>query len=167
MNITVVYHKNCTDGTAAAWVADRFLREYCAAKNSEYCLIAADYDSHPVAPVGHTIILLDFSYDLETTRNLMKLNKVIVVDHHASALKKLQPIIDENLAVNRDWTDGYFMDVVKEVPNWRVSTGNSGAVLAWQYFYGYVPEPDLYGYEPVPVCGDGVDLSGHGVCSNE
>lgn len=146
MNITVVYHKNCTDGTAAAWVADRFLREYCAAKNSEYCLVAADYDSHPVAPVGHTIILLDFSYDLETTRNLMKLNKVIVVDHHASALKKLQPIIDENLAVNRDWTDGYFEDITSEVPNWRVSTGNSGAVLAWQYFYGNAPVPELLRY---------------------
>lgn len=102
----VIYHANCTDGFGAAYSAWKLLgdrAEYYAAKHGE----------PPPNVTGKNVVVLDFSYDNFTTKNLMKDAKnLLIIDHHKSAIVELH-----------------------DVTCTRFDMNHSGAMLAWKFFH--------------------------------
>lgn len=93
MKNIVIYHKNCLDGTCAAWVASQYLP-----KDTTY--IAVEYgkplDRQIAFPLpertGQTIniYILDWCPEMPDLDKLCEyFGKVILIDHHESAIKKL------------------------------------------------------------------------------
>lgn len=123
MNTLVIYHKNCYDGFGAAWSAWRSLGE-----SAEY--FAAQYGDEPPDVTGKIVYILDFSYKREQLLTMKSQSeKILVIDHHASAKKDLQGL------------DFCIFDM-----------GHSGAILTWKYFFGdtaprfleYIEDRDLW-----------------------
>lgn len=107
----VIYHGNCADGFGAAWVFKRYGPE-------EYDFYAGVYQTPPPDCTGRDVYLVDFSYKRPVVEEMLKVaNRVVLIDHHKTALEDLQPMIDlgriESLC----------------------SMEHSGAVLAWMYFH--------------------------------
>lgn len=78
-----IYHKDCVDGFAAAWVVrSRF---------PNAIFHSASYgDDVPVIPPGAVVYIVDFSYPMEKLTTLCeRAGAVHVLDHHASAIKRL------------------------------------------------------------------------------
>jgi Exopolyphosphatase-related proteins len=113
----VVYHSPCNDGSGAAvsaWVA---LGETVA-----YEKLAYHKDFNVSAILGKNVIVIDASFKKEELRRLRTLaNKIMVLDHHDSAMKDLAG------------EPGCFFEMK-----------NSGAMLSWHYFNGLgAPAPKL------------------------
>lgn len=102
----VIYHANCTDGFGAAYAAWKLLgdrAEYHAAKHGE----------PPPDVTGKNVVVLDFSYNNATTKQLMKEAKgFLIIDHHKSAIVELH-----------------------DVSCTRFDMNHSGAMLAWKFFH--------------------------------
>lgn len=106
-SIVVLYHAECRDGFAAAWVAWRIFK-----KKAVYIPV---YHNAPIPDgiVGKTVYMLDFCYPMESLCALVKTNKrVIVLDHHITRKKEVLSL-----------KEGVF------------SQKYSGASLAWRYFF--------------------------------
>lgn len=122
--IVIIYHKNCVDGMAAAWVANKFFE-------GDVILIAAEYHKrHELVNVekgtldsrleGADVYVLDFSFERDETLRLQQVaNKVVVLDHHATSCKALEGL-------------------------YTVDTTKCGAVLAWEYFFGSNEMPEAF-----------------------
>lgn len=111
-----LYHRNCFDGTAAAWVV------LCAHPDTE--VVAVDYNDkiYPDVCVGAEVLLVDFCYPEELMRNLIcSAASVTVIDHHATS----EPIV-QRLA---DWTAGAYDFTV------RHDQTMSGALLTYAFLY--------------------------------
>lgn len=113
----VLYHRSCTDGLAAA---------YCAWK-------ALDYDSTVFYPVqyseafpnidikkGDSLYLLDFCYPYDVLVDKVPTGvNVVILDHHKTQEAEWVKIMESQL-----WqTSGAF------------TSSESGAVLAWEWFF--------------------------------
>lgn len=126
-----IFHKNCVDGMASAWVAHKFFE-------GDIVLIAAEYHKRkelisvigegPNGPIyevderllGKDIYITDFSFTREETIELQRVaNKVIVLDHHDTAVRNLQGLYD-------------------------VDTTKCGATLTWEYFFGVKDLPEAF-----------------------
>lgn len=140
MRTIVVYHNNCVDGIAAAWAA----RQYMSVRNISCEYIPADYDSEPVDCTDSVIYLVDFSYPPEVIENLISLknNTVVVIDHHISAINKLQGVI----AKHNIQTDGCINKRIGRSESWLLDTTRSGAVLTFNYFFPDHEVPDILLY---------------------
>lgn len=102
----VIYHAACTDGFGAAYAAWKLLGD-----RAEYH--AAKYGEPPPDVAGKNVVVLDFSYDNKTTKQLMKEAKnFLVIDHHKSAMVELH-----------------------DVSCTRFDMNHSGAMLAWKFFH--------------------------------
>jgi len=102
----VIYHANCTDGFGAAYAAWKLLGD-----RAEYH--AAKYGESPPDVKGKNVVVLDFSYDNQTTKLLMKEAKgFLIIDHHKSAMVELH-----------------------DVSCTRFDMTHSGAMLAWNFFH--------------------------------
>lgn len=114
----VIYHKNCQDGFGAAWAA---WKKFGA--KAEY--FAAAHPSFPPKAIkGREVYMLDFCYSKEGMEYALKnASQVVVIDHHASQ-----------------------RDAVKFSTERVFKMGNSGSVLAWEYFFPgkAVPKMLLY-----------------------
>mgnify|MGYP000729901518 CR=1 FL=1 len=106
--IYVLYHASCMDGAAArtaAWLKFRGSAKYIAVQYRE---------PMPVLEDDSDVYILDFSYSREILEALKaRMNFLIVLDHHKTAMKDLQGL------------DYAIFDMKK-----------SGAMLAWEYFHG-------------------------------
>jgi oligoribonuclease NrnB/cAMP/cGMP phosphodiesterase (DHH superfamily) len=103
-NTIVIYHRACTDGFCAAWVAKKVY--------PKATFIAAYHGD--VAPIvsGKDLIILDFAYPRFLTIELIKKAKsFVLLDHHKTA------------AVNLAGLPGCVFDMNK-----------SGAGICWDYF---------------------------------
>lgn len=91
MNTHVIYHANCKDGLAAAFVAHCSLLEMDRAYNAfpmNYDKVDKIYDI-PMSEEDE-VFILDFSLPNEMVLELCtKVSKVIILDHHKSAIEKL------------------------------------------------------------------------------
>lgn len=121
----VLYHANCYDGFGAAFAAWKKLGD-------EATYIPVSYGKPPPEMPGATkIYILDFSYDVLTTRELAKDAQVIILDHHKTAQENLAIFIqeqDENQD-NNVWVE--------------FNMNKSGALIAWDYFHSGEPVPKL------------------------
>ena len=116
--IIVLYHKSCTDGFGAAWVAWRKL-----GRHAEYIAVKHD-DPYPEIVKGRDTYLLDISYDFKKTKKLIKdVKSLTIIDHHISTEKS-----------------------TKLAGNYLYALDHSGSALAWQYFHPNKKTPTLVKY---------------------
>lgn len=117
----VVYHKNCLDGTCAAYIAHMFFEE---------CNITAEYmpldysereQVFTIPLAGRDVYILDFSFTPEQTlRIAQEASSLIWLDHHQTAIESWNCPTPENAHITLD-------------------IERSGCGLAWDYFF---PEDD-------------------------
>lgn len=121
-NIFVLYHANCMDGLGAkfaAWTLYGKCANYIPVHYNEP--LPQELLDRINEPNDIEVYIVDFSYDRETLDDLnSKVMKLIVLDHHKTALEAL-----------------------RGAPYAIFDMNKSGAVLAWEYFRPGVPVPKL------------------------
>lgn len=117
----VIYHGNCADGFAAAWVC----REHFKASLDEVEFVAGVYQQPPPDVTGLNVYIVDFSYKRDVLAKLLETARsVTIIDHHASAIKDLAGIVHPRLMM-------------------FLGLDNSGSMLTWKYFFGEEFCPEL------------------------
>lgn len=117
--ITVLYHRDCSDGFGAAWAAWRKFGE-----SADYVGMVHDHTDPPKWLTGKRVYLLDWCYTKPRLKKLQRIAKsVTVVDHHVS-----------------------LKDATLSVPDHLYSVDHSGSVLAWMYFHPKRSVPMLLRY---------------------
>jgi len=113
--IIVIYHKNCPDGFGAAWSAWKKFGD-----QAEY--IAVTHPSFPPKNLkGKEVYMLDFCYPAREMQTVLRdAEKLIVLDHHVSQ-----------------------KDAMRFSTDYVFNINNSGAVLAWKYFFPKQKTPKL------------------------
>lgn len=137
----VLFHASCADGFCSAWVTNMRLVHPIVGepKPEDVEFFAVSYgDPHPVKKHYSEIYVLDFSYKQPVLREISSMtDKLVVLDHHESAMKELKDLQLPNTTIQFD------MD-------------KSGAMLTWNYFYpkekapwivSYVQDRDLWKFE--------------------
>lgn len=136
----IIYHKNCNDGFAAAWVAWKFF--------------AGEAEFHPTNYSGpsseipeardRNIFILDFSYSRADLMTLASRNKsVFVLDHHKTAAMDLALLPGcPSIGPYLDHKDkGFNFPLCADF-----DMGRSGAGIAWDYFFPGIERPHLINY---------------------
>ena len=123
-----IYHANCADGFASAWVVHRKL-------GAEVDFYAASYGHAPPDVAGRDVIIVDFSYKRAVLETMaLAARSVLVLDHHKSAAEDLaglpEPIIT-------DWIPD------DNRPLALFDMNRSGAGITWDFFNPGVPRPLL------------------------
>jgi oligoribonuclease NrnB/cAMP/cGMP phosphodiesterase (DHH superfamily) len=115
-----IYHGNCADGFTAAWVVRQ-------AQGAEVEFFAGFYQTTPPDVTGKIVYMVDFSYKKPVMEQLAKQAlKIIHIDHHDTAIKDLEGWCPENFE-----------------KFYSVENTESGAMLAWKYFYPNVAVPEF------------------------
>lgn len=113
----VIYHANCADGFAAAWVAHRHLGD-----GADYQ--PANYGEPPPDVTGRDVYVLDFSYKRPVMLEVVeKAKSVVVLDHHKTAKAELEGL-----------------------PCATFDMEKSGGRLAWEHFFPGKVSPWLVDY---------------------
>lgn len=119
--LIISHGPHCTDGFASSWSAWRKFGD-----QAEY--MSANYGDAPPrgeAVAGRDVYILDFSYPRDVLLAMSRMaNRVVVLDHHASAQKDLGDLTAPNLMIL------FRMDI-------------SGARMAWEYFHPETTPPWL------------------------
>jgi len=123
----VIYHAKCNDGFGAAYSAWKLL-----GNRAEY--FAASHGLPPPDVAGKKVVILDFSYNNETIKNMIEeAEDLWVIDHHKSNMVELHDISNTHFDMNK-----------------------SGAMLAWEFFHPgkespkfiqYIEDRDLWRWE--------------------
>ncbi len=127
----VLYHASCWDGFCCAWLMSK------AFPDAE--LVPVQYGTDPPELNGRDVYIVDFSYKREIMRDIMsRANRVVILDHHATAEKELAGLCDEfcmrpDLIANPPGS---------HLPYIRFDMDKSGARLTWEYLYGFKMLPD-------------------------
>jgi hypothetical protein len=143
---TVLHHADCPDGFTAAWVATRALNEQ--GFNVDVCAVS---HGKPPPHLGSTevVYIVDFSYPHATLVEMANDRRVVVLDHHQSA-------VDDICAHHGDypgeapWGDGSKgVRYVARYSHWYetlLDTNRSGAGITWDYFHPGEPRPPIVDY---------------------
>lgn len=123
----VIYHADCTDGFGAAYSAWK-----CLGNRAEY--YPCKHGTEPPNVKGKNVVILDFSFNNETTKKMIdEANQLLVIDHHKSAMVELH-----------------------DIPNTHFDMTKSGAMLSWEFFHPgkeppkfikYIMDRDLWTWE--------------------
>ncbi len=121
MSNLCIYHKNCSDGLAAALA----IKKHCDFRNISVEFMTAQYgDSPPDDIVDRNVLIVDFSYPRDVLLEMKSQTKsLLVIDHHKTAQEALEGL------------DFCIFDMDK-----------SGAVLTWEYAFPLIPIPQLFLY---------------------
>ena len=115
--VVVYYHANCPDGFGAAWCFWRKFKD-----NAEY--IPVKHGDLPEDVTDCYVYVVDFSFPEEILLEMKeRAKRVIVLDHHISAQKKLS-----------------------HLSFCHFDMSHSGAYLAWAYLFGSDEVPTLIRY---------------------
>lgn len=111
-----IYHKNCSDGLAAALaVHERY---------GDIEFIPAQYGDAPIVVDGRNVIIVDFSYKRSVLLEMKnKAESLVVIDHHKTAKDELADL------------DFCIFNMEK-----------CGAVLTWEHLFPAKPIPKLFEY---------------------
>lgn len=124
------YHAGCPDGFGAAWA----VRKAWGA-DAEYRARGHDDALQPDAFAGCEVAFTDIALANGLLRALAaKAARVIVLDHHVSALERFRS--DPDLAYDLE-TRGHIV---------HFDLAHSGAVLAWRHFHPHTQLPPLLAY---------------------
>jgi oligoribonuclease NrnB/cAMP/cGMP phosphodiesterase (DHH superfamily) len=119
--ILCIYHANCMDGFAAAWV----VRKHFGSDKVEF--YAAAYNSKPPPVIARDVVIVDFSYPREVLLEMASIaQSILILDHHESAESALIGINDQ-------------------APNVHVifDMQRSGARITWDFYNAKTPPPPL------------------------
>lgn len=125
----VLYHASCHDGFMSAAVCRRAL----GAEQTETRYVKYNEDPPYQFMEGRRVIyIVDFSYDPETLVKIARLAgcKVVVLDHHDTAVKKLTS--PEAQAILSDAALELGEDAIEMV----LDLDRSGAAICFDYFFG-------------------------------
>lgn len=127
----VIYHHPCSDGTASAYVAWKYLSNKFPEREVIY--YKATFGNQPPDVTGRNVLICDFSYRKDKLLSLIEQAKnLLIIDHHKSAEIDLKDI------------DGKYK---------IFDMNHSGSVLTWMYFYStnsiplmirYVEDRDIW-----------------------
>lgn len=112
-----IYHGNCADGFAAAWVVRKAL--------GDIDFYPGKYQEPPPDVTGKDVVMVDFSYKRPVLLEMAeKANSILILDHHKTSAEDLIDL-PKNVTAKFDMT-------------------RSGAMLAWEHFFpGETPPPLL------------------------
>lgn len=111
-----IYHHNCTDGFAAAWVVRRFF-------HGVVDFHPGRYGDDPPDVTGRDMFIVDFSYKRPVLLQMIKqAASLTILDHHLSAQEDLQDLPDAIA---------------------RFDMERSGAMITWRYFFPSTEPPQL------------------------
>ncbi len=136
-SILIIYHAQCPDGFAAALAAYIWFEQQGRSKQVAYH--AAEHGTVPPDCNNKDVYIVDFSYKRDTLICLcQQARKVVLIDHHISALKDL-----ENLEQEQSNLKIYF------------DMQQSAAVLTWKYFFKstvpllfqYIEDRDIWKFQ--------------------
>ena len=119
-----IYHNNCADGFAAAWVVREFYR-------GDVDFHAADYNTEPPDVVGRDVIIVDFSYKKPVIEKIIEqCNSLLIIDHHQTSASELcfMPPAKESMY-------SYYGIASEHKAQVLFDTSKSGCMLAWKFFY--------------------------------
>ena len=126
-----IYHADCADGFAAAWV----VRKALGIDTTNFH--PANYgDEAPMELVGEgdDIMIVDFSYPEEELRKLSSVaGSVMIIDHHESAERRLEKFTPEAFDRPED---------MRNVRAW-FDMDRSGAMMTWDFFFPGKKPPAL------------------------
>lgn len=121
-----IYHKNCADGFASAWVVRNYYGE-----NVDFH--AAAYGDPPPDVAGRDVLIVDFSYPVETMRGMGAIcQSMLVLDHHKTAEAALSEFFQLDPNSN---ADGLYGNAAKAKINVLFDMNRSGAGITWDFFY--------------------------------
>lgn len=105
-----IYHANCADGFAGAWV----VRQALGAGQVDFH--PGIYGETPPDVAGKAVVMVDFSYPRAVIEQMAEVvSYVLILDHHQSAIADLASLAHPNVYTIMD-------------------TNRSGARIAWDYF---------------------------------
>ncbi|MDP2746165.1 DHH family phosphoesterase [Pseudomonas sp.] len=131
MKTLCIYHGNCADGFGAAWAVRHALGE----ANVEF---HAGHYGKPAPDVeGRSVIIVDFSYPLETLQQMAETaTSILVIDHHKTAA--------EALAQLPKAPSSYLLWMESLDPlSAHFDMHRSGAGMTWDFFFPATPRPAL------------------------
>jgi hypothetical protein len=130
MKLLCIYHKNCADGFAAAWVVHHFLGH----EGVEFH--AASYGDAPPDVTGRHVLLVDFSYKRPVLLAMAAQAKtILVIDHHKTAAEDLAGFPEP--AAFYEWGNDHALPELAdaEIPIAALfDMERSGAGVAWDFF---------------------------------
>lgn len=127
MKTYCIYHSNCSDGLMSAAIVHKAL-------DGDVEFIAGRYHDDIPDINSSLIYFVDFSFKLPSMMKLLeKGNKIVLIDHHKSAIEELDPLIN-----------GEFKDNFESLLS--IDNSNSGAGLTWEYFFPGTTAPALVKY---------------------
>lgn len=131
MKTLCIYHANCADGFAAAWV----VRKALGADNVDFH--PGKYGEPAPEVEGRDVIIVDFSYKRDQLLQLAQsARSILIIDHHKSAAEDLAELPAAPSKYS-DW-------LAAQQPLGAVfDMQRSGAGLAWDYFFPFSPRPWL------------------------
>ncbi len=128
-----IYHINCADGFAAAWV----VRLFFGAGNVDFH--AADYGDPPPDVGGRDVIIVDFSYPRPVLDEMHgEADSLLILDHHESAAAELAGLPAP--AGRGDWA---WHHRHADQPHALFDMQRSGCGITWDFFFPGRPRPDL------------------------
>jgi hypothetical protein len=135
----IIYHDNCVDGFAAAWVAQRYFEGQAA-------LCPSSYGEEPPYDFceGKDVLVVDFSYPRQQVAQLEQVaNDLTVIDHHKTAAAELAGLECAVFDMNRSgagltWDTLFkgfarpdFVNYIEDRDLWRFQLPDSKAVNAY------------------------------------
>jgi hypothetical protein len=120
----IIYHQtkpgtDCPDGIASAWVCHKAFLD----ADIEGCVHQGEL---PDVSGYDRLVIVDFSFSAQILEEWAKTKKVIVIDHHKTAMNDLSQLSDHVLQ--------------------KFDMGECGATLAWKYFFPNEPIPSFLSY---------------------
>lgn len=116
-----IYHGNCADGFAAAWI----VRE--ALGKSKVDLYPAEYSNTTPDVKDRDVIMVDFSYKRDVLCKMAEeANSILILDHHKSAIGELTNL-PSNVTTVFDMS-------------------RSGAMITWDHYFPKKKAPKLIQY---------------------
>lgn len=131
MKTLCIYHGNCADGFGAAWVVRRSL----GAENIEF--LSAQYGMPAPDVTDRLVIIVDFSFPLDTLREMARTARaVLVLDHHKTAAEALGELKPAPLNFHTWAEKPPALSAVFDMDR-------SGAGITWDFFFPHSQRPDL------------------------
>lgn len=111
-----IYHGNCADGFAGAWVVRKALGE-----SVDY--YAGVYQNPPPDVTGRDVVLVDFSYKRDTMETIIeRAASVLVLDHHKTAAADLKDLQGAKVVFDME---------------------RAGSMIAWDHYFPGEGPPNL------------------------
>lgn len=112
-----IWHKNCSDGFSAAWVVNKAWQHAIIGGEMPPKFVGGVYGVDPPKCKDQDVVMVDFTYTGEPLERLLRdARSVLVLDHHKSAVERLEGFKHPKLTTVFDMN-------------------RSGARIAWDYYF--------------------------------